>query len=190
MKWNKAQSTIFLVVFGIVLAQGNDVQIFETHEAVTYNADNNTDISRADTRSRNQIEKKICKVFKSTKKIKNICEGIHDVQANLRRKTKIFDEAIRLACEGLSWENKNTQKKRLCLREGFDGRAGDKVCRVFGNEPTNEGGNIQDVCLKIKQIERTIINKENLLKSITKAHCNKHRKFGKTTTKGRLCRAI
>lgn len=190
MKWIKAHVTLFLIVLGVISVHGNEIQIFETLEAVAYSPDNNTDIARADTRSRNQIEKKICKVFKSTKKIKNICEDIQDVQANLRRKTKAFDDAIRLACEGLSWENKNTQKKRLCLREGFDGRAGDKVCRVFGNEPTNESGNIQDMCSKIKQIERTITNKENLLKTTTKAHCNKHRKFGKTTTKGRLCRAI
>ena len=113
-----------------------------------------------------------------------------DVQVNLRRKIKTFDDAIRLACEGLTWENINTQKKRICLRKGFDGRAGDKVCRVFGNEPTNEGENIEDLCTKINQIQRTITNKENSLKFTAKAHCNKHKKFGKTTKKGRICRTI
>ena len=49
-----------------------ELQIFEALEAIAYNPDNTTDIARADTRSRNQMEKKICKVFKSTNKIKEM----------------------------------------------------------------------------------------------------------------------
>ena len=87
-----------------------------------------------------------------------------------RRKTKTFNDAITLACEGLTWQQ-NTQKKRLCLKLGFDGKSEDKACRVFGDEPidNDNGITVKDLCARIERLNTKITNGIDSLKTTTKA---------------------
>ena len=108
----------------------------------------------------------------------------------IRRRILIFDESIKSACQRLTWDqDASTWKKKLCLKEGFDGKAKGKVCRVFGGEPTSDDGNVQDLCNRINIQSSRIARKTWLLKWNAKALCNK-KKYGKATKEGKLCRHL
>ena len=198
---------VFFISLSFFTAKGSEVKMFESIEAEVYGGENATQIagnyskywtptryntgnSQLDRMKRIQIEKWICNAFKGKNSIKSLCEDVEDLEGSLRRKTKTFNDAITLACEGLTWQQ-NTQKKRLCLKLGFDGKSEDKACRVFGDEPidNDNGITVKDLCARIERLNTKITNGIDSLKATTKAICKK-KNFGKKTKKGRLCIGI
>ena len=198
MMWNKEIGVLFLVVFSLHTAKASELEIVEAQEDIDYEAMNATDYDQingtntimAGDRRWQPLEKRICKVFQSKTWFKNWGKDIEDLKDSLRRNIKIFDDAIRIACQKLTWDGEtSTEKRRLCLREGFDGKSDDKVCRVFGGEPTSNGRNVQELCAKINIQNGRITNQTKSLKWTAKSFCLKN-KYGWNTKEGRLCRIL
>lgn len=188
MKVNLLSVVVFFAVLSFVTVKGSEVKIFVPLEVEEYEAKNVSHIGSGYVRTKTQIEKRICNGFGGKNSIKTLCDNVEDLKGSLRRKAKTFNDAITLACEGLTWQQ-NTQKRRLCLKLGFDGKSEDKACRVFGDEPTDNGGNVKDLCARIERIDTKIANRIASLKATAKAICN-GKNFGTKTKKGRLCTVI
>ena len=187
----KKSGMLLLVVLFFYSAKGRTTT--ESYELQDSNDSESTesDLPTADENGRNTIQKRICRVFKSKARlIKNRCKDIEDLEGSLRRNSKIFDESIISACQRLTWDQDGSEwKKKLCLKEGFDGKSKGKVCRVFGGEPTSDGRNVQDLCSQINIQSSRITNQTKSLKWSAKALCNK-KNYEKNTTEGKLCRHL
>lgn len=140
----KKRGILFLLVLCFYSAKGTETtEIYKEQDGNDSKSTNRPDLPMADDNGVDLIQKRICNVFKSKSwSIKNQCKDIEDLEASLRQNNKIFDESIKSACQRLTWDqDASTWKKKLCLKEGFDGKATGKVCRVFGGEPTSDDGN-------------------------------------------------
>ena len=188
----KKRGILFLLVLFFYSAKGTETtEIYKQQDGNDSKSTNRPDLPMADDNGVDLIQKRICNVFKSKAwSIKNQCKDIEDLEASLRQNNKIFDESIKSACQRLTWDqDASTWKKKLCLQEGFDGKATGKVCRVFGGEPTSDDGNVQDLCNRINIESSRIASKTRSLNWKAKALCNKN-KYGKATKAGKLCRHL
>ena len=188
----KKRGILFLVVLCFYSAKGSETsESYELEDDNDSESTNRSDLPSADDNRRSSIQKRICKIFKSKAwSIKNRCKDIEDLEGSLRQNNKMFDESIESACQRLAWDqDASTWKKKLCLRQGFDGKAKGKVCRVFGGEPTTDDGNVQDLCNRINIQNSRIANQRRSLKWNAKALCNK-KNYRKNTKEGKLCRRL